>query len=152
MTTQTAQPTAGLLPMDPGDGFPVGTGAPTAMSWHSVGHMAAGSVSFLALVAACLVLARHFRRGGERRRGRVPGAGDRRDPGDGTALLGRGRGVTPIRFAYSHGLDHPVRLSVIGITPSRCRTRSARNSTEPAHGALRRDVFQYSEENRPFPQ
>ncbi|WP_156758637.1 DUF998 domain-containing protein [Actinokineospora pegani] len=59
---------AGLLPMDPGNGFPVGAGAPTAMSWHSVGHMAAGSVSFLALAAACLVLARHFRRGGDQRR------------------------------------------------------------------------------------
>ncbi|SDN28062.1 DUF998 domain-containing protein [Allokutzneria albata] len=59
---------AGLLVMDPADGFPVGTpaGTTTAMSWHSIGHMAAGSISFIALIAACYVLGRHFSRAGRR--------------------------------------------------------------------------------------
>jgi len=36
---------AGVLVMDPADGFPVGTpaGLPTAMTWHSYGHMVAGT-------------------------------------------------------------------------------------------------------------
>ncbi|MEJ2888381.1 DUF998 domain-containing protein [Actinomycetospora aeridis] len=58
---------AGVLVMDPGNGFPVGapTGV-TTMSWHALGHMVAGTVSFSALIAACFVLARHFTRGGRR--------------------------------------------------------------------------------------
>jgi hypothetical protein len=58
----------GLLVMDPADGFPVGTsaGMPASMSWHSVGHMIAGSVAFIALIAACYVLGRHFSRTGKR--------------------------------------------------------------------------------------
>ncbi|MGW0065374.1 DUF998 domain-containing protein [Streptosporangium sandarakinum] len=57
---------AGVFVMDPGDGFPVGTplGQPTAMSWHAMAHMAAGSVAFTALIAACFVLGRHFSRAG----------------------------------------------------------------------------------------
>ncbi|GAA4591044.1 hypothetical protein BJY16_000142 [Actinoplanes octamycinicus] len=53
---------AGLLVMDPADGYPIGTppGMPPAMSWHSIGHMVAGSITFTALIAACYVLARHF--------------------------------------------------------------------------------------------
>jgi hypothetical protein len=52
---------AGVLVMDPADGFPAGTpaGMPAAMSWHSIGHMVAGTVSFTALIACCWVLARH---------------------------------------------------------------------------------------------
>ncbi|GAA4093841.1 DUF998 domain-containing protein [Nonomuraea soli] len=51
---------SGLLVMDPGAGFPAGYDAiPTTMSWHSLGHMAAGSITFLTLSAACFVLARH---------------------------------------------------------------------------------------------
>jgi hypothetical protein len=59
---------AGLLRMDPGDGFPVGTpaGPPATMSWHSYGHMAAGTIAFTALIAGCYVLGHHFRRTGER--------------------------------------------------------------------------------------
>ncbi len=59
----------GLLVMDPADGFPVGTpaGMPASMSWHSVGHMIAGSIAFFALIAACYVLGRHFGRTGHRR-------------------------------------------------------------------------------------
>lgn len=58
---------AGLFVMDPADGFPVGT--PDGMgtlSWHSYGHMAAGSVAFFASIAACYVLGRHFGRAGNR--------------------------------------------------------------------------------------
>jgi hypothetical protein len=40
---------------------------PAAMSWHSYGHMVAGTVTFAALIAACYVLGRHFRRAGRRR-------------------------------------------------------------------------------------
>ncbi|QKV73346.1 DUF998 domain-containing protein [Amycolatopsis sp. Hca4] len=60
---------AGLLPPDAGDGFPAGTpaGPPSALSWHGYGHLAAGSVSFLALMAACYVLGRRFARAGNRR-------------------------------------------------------------------------------------
>ncbi|MDT7725704.1 MAG: hypothetical protein QOI21_2280 [Actinomycetota bacterium] len=57
---------AGVFVMDPADGFPAGTpaGMPGPLSWHSYGHMAAGSVAFLALIAACYVLGRHFSRAG----------------------------------------------------------------------------------------
>jgi len=59
---------AGVFVMDPGDGFPAGTpmGAPTTMSWHALLHMASGSVSFIALSAACFVLARRFARAADR--------------------------------------------------------------------------------------
>jgi len=59
---------AGVLVMDPADGFPTGTpeGMPASMTWHSYGHMAAGTVSFAALIAACYVLGRHFSRAGDR--------------------------------------------------------------------------------------
>lgn len=60
---------AGVFVMDPADGFPAGTpaGAPAAMSWHSVLHLVSGSLSFIALAAACFVLGRHFARTGARR-------------------------------------------------------------------------------------
>lgn len=53
---------AGALVMDPADGYPIGTpaGMPASMSWHSIGHMVSGSITFVALIAACYVLARHF--------------------------------------------------------------------------------------------
>lgn len=59
---------AGVLVMDPADGFPAGTpsGPPAVMSWHSYGHMAAGTISFVTLIAACFVLGRYFRRTGRR--------------------------------------------------------------------------------------
>ncbi len=55
---------AGIFVMDPADGFPAGTpyGMPRALTWHSYGHMAAGSVAFIALIAACYVLGHHFSR------------------------------------------------------------------------------------------
>ncbi|MEV7096610.1 DUF998 domain-containing protein [Amycolatopsis sp. NPDC051045] len=60
---------AGVLPPDAGGGFPAGTpgGPPAALSWHAYGHMAAGSISFIALIAACFVLGRRFARTGNRR-------------------------------------------------------------------------------------
>ncbi|MGX2993357.1 DUF998 domain-containing protein [Streptomyces sp. JNUCC 64] len=59
---------AGVFVMDPLDGFPHGTpeGAPTEMSWQNYAHMAAGSLTFTSLIAACYVLGRHFSRGGWR--------------------------------------------------------------------------------------
>ncbi|MEU0939350.1 DUF998 domain-containing protein [Embleya sp. NPDC005971] len=60
---------AGLLTMDPADGFPVGTpdGVPESMSWHAYGHMAAGSITFFSLIAIGYLLGRHFSRLGNRR-------------------------------------------------------------------------------------
>ena len=58
---------AGVLVMDPGAGFPVG--APEGvlpMSWHAIGHMVAGTVSFASLIALCFVLGRHLTRTGAR--------------------------------------------------------------------------------------
>ncbi|MEV8093405.1 DUF998 domain-containing protein [Kitasatospora sp. NPDC085879] len=59
---------AGALVMDPADGFPIGTpdGVPASLSWHAVGHLLAGTISFAALIAACYVLGRHFARAGRR--------------------------------------------------------------------------------------
>ncbi|HEX9338430.1 MAG TPA: DUF998 domain-containing protein [Pseudonocardiaceae bacterium] len=54
---------AGVFTADPMNGFPMGAppGKPAGMSWHSLLHIAAGSVGFLCLIAACFVLARRFR-------------------------------------------------------------------------------------------
>jgi Protein of unknown function (DUF998) len=59
---------AGVFVMDPADGFPVGTpyGMPETLTWHSYGHMAAGSIAFAALIAACYVLGHHFSRAANR--------------------------------------------------------------------------------------
>ncbi|MFI9592800.1 DUF998 domain-containing protein [Nonomuraea sp. NPDC052265] len=50
---------AGVLVMDPENGFPAGTpDEPVAeMSWHSVAHSAAAAVAFTALAVAAIVLA-----------------------------------------------------------------------------------------------
>ncbi|MFE2915072.1 DUF998 domain-containing protein [Kitasatospora indigofera] len=59
---------AGVFVMDPADGFPAGTpaGPPATLGPGSYGHMAAGSITFTALIAACYVLGRHFSRAGRR--------------------------------------------------------------------------------------
>lgn len=56
---------AGVFPMDPEYGFPVGTpdGPVARMSWHGVVHSGAAALAFIALAVAALVLAlRHARR------------------------------------------------------------------------------------------
>lgn len=59
----------GVFVADPALGFPPGTpdGIPDQMSWHGALHSVAPVLASLALVAACLVLARRF--AGEGRRG-----------------------------------------------------------------------------------
>ncbi|MFZ3498764.1 DUF998 domain-containing protein [Streptomyces sp. 5.8] len=53
---------SGVFKADPGAGFPVGApeGRVTSMSAHGAVHMVAGSLGYLALCAAFLVLARYF--------------------------------------------------------------------------------------------
>jgi hypothetical protein len=56
---------AGVLVMDPMADFPAGgQSVPATMSWHSIGHMVAGSITFIALIAACYVLVRYYRSAG----------------------------------------------------------------------------------------
>jgi len=53
---------AGLFRPDPANGFPAGAppGNPEHPSWHSAVHFTVATLAFLALIAACLVLARGF--------------------------------------------------------------------------------------------
>ncbi|WP_405689413.1 DUF998 domain-containing protein [Streptomyces sp. NBC_01185] len=53
---------AGVFPADPGAGFPAGASEDrvTSLSAHGIVHMLSGTVGYLALCAAFLVLARHF--------------------------------------------------------------------------------------------
>src|SRR5580704_130312 len=59
---------AGMLRADPADGF--GPGAPAGraahISWHAGGHLIAATLGFIALIAACFVIARYFSRQGRR--------------------------------------------------------------------------------------
>ncbi|MFF8732859.1 DUF998 domain-containing protein [Streptomyces sp. NPDC015171] len=58
---------AGAFKADPGAGFPAGTPAgPATLSGHGTVHMLSGTVGYLALCAAFLVLARHFAAHGQR--------------------------------------------------------------------------------------
>jgi hypothetical protein len=55
---------AGALRADPAMGFPAGTpDGPGTVSWHGLGHLAAGGIGFLCVIAATYVLARHLPRG-----------------------------------------------------------------------------------------
>ncbi|GAA2996769.1 DUF998 domain-containing protein [Actinokineospora diospyrosa] len=56
---------AGVFTMSPGNGFPLGAG-PGVLTWHDLGHMAAGSIAFISLIATCYVLARSYSRAGRR--------------------------------------------------------------------------------------
>jgi Protein of unknown function (DUF998) len=52
---------AGLFRADPALGFPPGTPTnATSVSWHGLLHFATGGIGFLALIAACAILSRHF--------------------------------------------------------------------------------------------
>jgi hypothetical protein len=59
---------AGVFRADPADGF--GPGSPPGkalhVSWHGDGHLIAASIGFVALIAACFVVARYFSRRGQR--------------------------------------------------------------------------------------
>ncbi len=59
---------AGVFRADPADGF--GPGAPAGkalhVSWHGYGHLIAATIGFIALIAACFVVARYFSRQGRR--------------------------------------------------------------------------------------
>ena len=58
---------AGFFTADPAFGFPPGTEASAhAISWHGLLHFVCGGVGFLALIAACFVLARRFVSQGQR--------------------------------------------------------------------------------------
>jgi hypothetical protein len=53
---------AAIFPADPGAGFPAGTPADYAeVSTRGIGHFVAGSIGFTGLIAACLVVAAHYR-------------------------------------------------------------------------------------------
>jgi hypothetical protein len=52
---------AGFFIADPAFGFPRGTAASAhTISWHGLLHFICGGIGFLALIAACFVLARRF--------------------------------------------------------------------------------------------
>ena len=52
---------AGFFTADPAFGFPPGTGASAhTISWHGLLHIISAGIGFLALIAACFVLARRF--------------------------------------------------------------------------------------------
>ena len=51
---------AGVFRADPVPGFPAGTPAGTAISWHGMVHLMVGAVGFVCLTVACLLLARRF--------------------------------------------------------------------------------------------
>ena len=58
---------AAIFPADPAAGFPVGTPADYAeISTRGMGHFVAGSIGFSGLIAACLVVAAHYRSIGNR--------------------------------------------------------------------------------------
>jgi hypothetical protein len=56
---------AGVCVADPMDGYPVGVPTPATPTWHSTGHMIAGSVGFLAMVVGAQLLGRTFARQGQ---------------------------------------------------------------------------------------
>lgn len=58
---------AGFFVADPAFGFPPGTPADAhSMSWHGFLHFVCGGVGFLALIAACFVIASRFAAEGQR--------------------------------------------------------------------------------------
>lgn len=57
---------AGLMTADPMDGYPVGVPSPASPTWHGIGHLVSGSLGFLAMVVAALLLGRMYVRQGRR--------------------------------------------------------------------------------------
>lgn len=59
---------AGIFVADPAYGFPAGTpaGPPEQVNWHGILHFVVAGLGFLALIAACLVVARRFAAVGQR--------------------------------------------------------------------------------------
>src|SRR5580692_5483972 len=59
---------AGVFRADPAGGFGPGARAGKAahVSWHGDGHLIAASIGFVAMIAACFVVARHLSRAGHR--------------------------------------------------------------------------------------
>ncbi|GAA0411387.1 hypothetical protein Acor_15250 [Acrocarpospora corrugata] len=52
---------AAIFRADPALGFPVGTpDGPGVVTWHGTMHFVCGAVGFLAMIAACVILARRF--------------------------------------------------------------------------------------------
>jgi hypothetical protein len=51
---------AAFLPADPGNGFPPGTGSEASFSVTGMLHLACAGIAFIALIAACFVLASRF--------------------------------------------------------------------------------------------
>ncbi|BAL91890.1 hypothetical protein AMIS_66700 [Actinoplanes missouriensis 431] len=108
---------AGALVMDPGSGFPAGTPdtVPSTMSWHAIGHMAAGTVTFTTLIAACYVLARHYSRDGSQ--GMALGAalaGTALLAGDGWAMSGGSAGTLTLAVGAITAMCF---LSVAALNP-----------------------------------
>lgn len=58
---------AGLMVADPMDGYPVRLPTPSSPTWHGIGHLVFGSLGFLAMVVAALLLGRVY--AGQGRRG-----------------------------------------------------------------------------------
>jgi Protein of unknown function (DUF998) len=90
----------GVFIADLGAGFPPGApaGAPEQLSWHGILHDVAHVLAFLALMAACFVLAHRFAAFGQRgwatycvaTRGGPAGAHGVAGPGHGPGAAGRG--------------------------------------------------------------
>jgi hypothetical protein len=58
----------GVFVTDAGAGFPPGApaGTPEQLSWHAIAHSVGAALSFVALIAACFVVARRFSDEGQR--------------------------------------------------------------------------------------
>ncbi|TCO44070.1 uncharacterized protein DUF998 [Kribbella antiqua] len=66
---------AAIFPADPAAGFPAGTPADYAeISTRGMGHFVAGTIGFSGLIAACLVMAAHYRSVGRKGLGRYSAA------------------------------------------------------------------------------
>jgi len=107
---------------DPGLGFPPGTPAdiPATMSTHAVLHMVFGSTAFLALIAACFVLARAFAVARQRSwAAGLAGAGATFALGLGETLAGGPAGSLVLFLSAS------VALIAVALTAAQLRSEAA---------------------------